>query len=319
MGGGNKAEETERLASTPADSRPKVNCKTQALLTGRTDVQGEVSDVPDEQQSCCCAASCRVTRAFLLSWPSTAADSFFQLFVRAAHRAGRRREPLPPLVSCCLLAQAVPQPLPWECNAWKQLQERWGKAAAWERWEHTFVWFSSWKPNQPEGWGKDQKQGRQVFLSCCVHGRKERYGLQDDCLCPLFLLSLLAGSFPFFPTHIYSSCFACESHTKRISKAAGSTSSFSRKTGGPGDFGLWNSGAGHPLSCPDLLGNLSLSALMQQGFWLQVLQWAPSSSSALSLVWAPCIFLGLTICFASLCCHLLFLLAGEAVLQQDYI
>lgn len=67
MGGGNKAEETERLASTPADSRPKVNCKTQALLTDRTDVQGEVSDVPDEQQSCCCAASCRVTRAFLLS------------------------------------------------------------------------------------------------------------------------------------------------------------------------------------------------------------------------------------------------------------
>lgn len=79
---------------------------------------------------------------------------------------------------------------------------------------------------------------RQVILSCCVQGRKERYGLQDDCLCPLFLLSLLAGSFPFFPTHIYSSCFACESHTKRISKAAGSTSSFSRKTGGPGDFGL---------------------------------------------------------------------------------
>lgn len=50
--------------------------------------------------------------------------------------------------------------------------------------------------------------------------------------------SVCRGSFlPFFSsTHIYSSCSACDIHTKRISNAIGGTSPFSGKTGGPGDF-----------------------------------------------------------------------------------
>jgi len=63
-------------------------------------------------------------------------------------------------------------------------------------------------------------------------------GSEITALVPFsFCLSWLVPS-PFFPTHIYSSCFTCEIHTKRISKPAGATSPFSRKTGGPGDFGL---------------------------------------------------------------------------------
>lgn len=65
-----------------------------------------------------------------------------------------------------------------------------------------------------------------------------------------FCLSWLVAS-PFVPAHIYSNCFACEIHTKRISKAAGTTSTFSRKTGGPVDFDLRNSGA-EGIQGPDL-------------------------------------------------------------------
>lgn len=52
--------------------------------------------------------------------------------------------------------------------------------------------------------------------------------------------SVCRGCFlPFFSsTRIYSSCFACEIHTKRISNATGAASPFSGKTGGPGDFVL---------------------------------------------------------------------------------
>lgn len=108
------------------------------------------------------------------------------------------------------------------------LQEGWG----------TVLCDSTWKPIQTKGWGYVHAWGRQVYLSHCGHGRKEPHGLQDDCLCPLFLLSVLSCSFPFISTHIYSICFACECHTKTISKTFGATSPFSRKMRGPGDFRL---------------------------------------------------------------------------------
>lgn len=145
-------------------------------------------------------------------------------------RKGKWAVPIPVFV---LAAGPVLSPLrcsglsPW-------LQEGWGTALC----------DSTWKPNQTKRWGEDQAWGMQVYLRHFGQGRKDPHGLLDDWLCPLFLLSVLSCSFPFFPTCIYSICFACECHTTAISKTLGATSPFPRKMRGPGDFGLWNSRAG---------------------------------------------------------------------------